>query len=93
MAPSQAAINTLTPDSARQYRGATRHFLIYLGEHYPAACSLNQLRRDPHILGWFAHLRSQTAPLTQGVYIRRLLSLRCILRNWPGVLSFPIWHI
>jgi integrase len=79
----------LTPDSARQYRGATRHFLIYLGEHYPAACSLNQLRRDPHILGWFAHLRSQTAPLTQGVYIRRLLFLRCILQELAWSAQLP----
>ena len=56
----------LTPDSSRQYRGAARHFLIYLGEDYPAVCSLNQLRRDPHILGWFAHLRSHTPPLGAG---------------------------
>ena len=41
----------LAPDSARQYRGAARHFLIYLGEDHPAVCSLDQLRRDPHILG------------------------------------------
>src|SRR5260370_29448762 len=31
------------------------------GEDYPAVCLLNQLRRDPHILGWFAHLRSHPA--------------------------------
>ena len=47
----QRAIESLTaalsPDSARQYRGAARHFLIYLGEDHPAVCSLNQLRRDP----------------------------------------------
>ena len=37
----------LVPDSVRAYRCAARHFLIYLGEHHPAVCSLNQLRRDP----------------------------------------------
>jgi integrase len=79
----------LTPDSARQYRGATRHFLIYLGEYYPAVCTLNQLNRDPHILGWFAHLRSQTPPLTQGVYIRRLLFLRCILQELAWGVQLP----
>ena len=81
----QRAIESLTaalaPDSARQYRGAARHFLIYLGEDYPAVCLLNQLRRDPHILGWFAHLRSHTPPLAQAVYVCRLLFLRSILEE------------
>ena len=35
----QRAIESLTaafsPDSARQYRGTARHFLIYLGEDHP----------------------------------------------------------
>ena len=79
----QRAIESLTaalaPDSARQYRGAARHFLIFLGEDYPAVCSLNQLLRDPHILGWFANLRSHTPPLAQAVYVCRLLFLRSIL--------------
>src|SRR5579864_817152 len=71
----------LTPDSSRQYRGAARHFLLYLGEDYPAVCSLNHLRRDPHILGWFANLRSHTPPLAQAVYVCRLLFLRSILEE------------
>jgi len=71
----------LTPDSVRQYRGATRHFLLYLGEDHPAVCSLTQLHRDPHILGWFAHLRSHTPPLAAAVYVCRLLFLRSILQE------------
>ena len=59
----QRAIDSLTaalaPASARQYRAVARYFLIYLGEQHPAVGSLNQLRRDPHILGWFVDLRSQ----------------------------------
>jgi hypothetical protein len=53
------AVESLTaaqvPNSARQYRGTARDFLIYLGDDHPAVGSLNQLRRDPHILGWFTH--------------------------------------
>jgi hypothetical protein len=53
----QRAVESLTaalaPESHRQYRGAARYFLIYLGEDHPAVCSLDQLRRDPHILGWY----------------------------------------
>ena len=77
------------PDSARQYRGAARHFLIYLGEDHPAVCSLNQLRRDPHILGWFAHLRSHTPPLAQAVYVCRLLFLRSILEELAWTAQLP----
>jgi len=89
----QRAIESLTaalaPDSARQYRGAARHFLIYLGEDYPAVCLLNQLRRDPHILGWFAHLRSHTPPLAQAVYVCRLLFLRSILQELAWTAQLP----
>jgi len=89
----QRAIESLTaalaPDSARQYRGAARHFLICLGEDYPALCSLNQLRRDPHILGWFTHLRSHTPPLAQAVYVCRLLFLRSILEELARTAQLP----
>ena len=51
----QRAIDSLTlglsPASARQYRAVARSFLIYLGDQHPTVDSLNQLRRDPHILG------------------------------------------
>jgi site-specific recombinase XerD len=79
----------LSPDSARQYRGAARHFLIYLGEEHPAVCLLNQLHRDPHILGWFAHLRSHTPPLAQAVYVCRLLFLRSILEELARTAQLP----
>jgi site-specific recombinase XerD len=79
----------LAPDSARQYRGATREFLIYLGEDHPTVASLNQLRRDPHILGWFAHLRSHTPPLAQSVYVCRLLFLRSILQELAWTAQLP----
>ena len=79
----------LSPDSARQYRGAARHFLIYLGEDHPAVCLLNQLHRAPHILGWFAHLRSHTPPLAQAVYVCRLLFLRSILEELARTAQLP----
>ena len=83
------AVESLTaaqaPDSARQYRGTARNFLIYLGDHHPAVSSLNQLRRDPHILGWFTHLRS----LAPAVYISRLMRLRCILEELAWTAQLP----
>jgi integrase len=89
----QRAIESLTaalaPDSARQYRCASRYFLIYLGEDHPAVYSLDQLRRDPHILGWFAHLRSHKPPLATAVYVCRLLFLRSILQELAWSAQLP----
>lgn len=79
----------LAPASHRQYRGAARYFLIYLGEDHPAVCSLDQLRRDPHLLGWYAHMRSQNPPLSPAVYICRLLLLRCILQELAWTAQLP----
>jgi integrase len=76
-------------DSARPYRGTVRNFLIYLGDHHPAVCSLEQLRRDPHILGWCTHLRSQTPPLATAVYINRLTHLRRILEELAWTAQLP----
>ena len=85
----QRAVESLTAaqvwDSARQYRGTARDFLIYLGENHPDVTSLNQLRRDPHILGWFTHLRS----LAPAVYISRLMRLRCILEELAWTAQLP----
>ena len=83
------AVESLTSaqvhNSARQYRGTARDFLIYLGDEHPAVCSLDQLRRDPHILGWFTHLRS----LAPAVYISRLMRLRCILEELAWTAQLP----
>jgi site-specific recombinase XerD len=87
------AVESLTAglayDSARQYRGTVRNFLIYLGDDHPAVGSLGQLRRDPHILGWFNHLHSRTPQLATAVYISRLMHLRCILEELAWTAEFP----
>jgi integrase len=87
----QRAVESLTaalaPNSARKYRGTARCFLIYLGEEFAAVSSLEQLRRDPHILGWFAHLRSHR--LAPAVYIAQLLLLRCILEELAWTAQLP----
>ena len=94
----QRAIDSLTPGlapaSVRQYRAVARSFLIYLGEQHPAIDALNQLRRDPHILGWFVDLRSNhLVPavyiLVPAVYIARLLLMRCILQELAWDAQLP----
>ena len=78
----------LHPDTTRHYRGTARNFLTHLAKDHPELCSLDQLRRDPHILGWMSRLRSQSPPLAAASCINRLIQLRCIFNElaWTGQL-------
>ena len=72
---------SLSPDTVRGYRAATRSFLRYLGADHPEICSLQQLRRDPHLLGWLAHLRSRTPPIVMATHVNNVIRLRHILEE------------
>ena len=71
----------LNPETTRHYRGTVRNFLTYLGAHHPQVTRLDQLCRDPHILGWMANRRAQTPPLATASYINLLIALRSILNE------------
>jgi hypothetical protein len=71
----------LNPESIRHYHGTARNFLSYLGAHHPGVNRLDQLRREPHILGWMSSLRSQVPPLVTASYMGRLIALRPILNE------------
>jgi integrase len=79
----------LSPASDRQYRGTARKFLSYLGDDHPEVCSLQQLRRDPHILGWLARLRSQTPPLATASCISLLIHLRSLFNELAWTEHLP----
>lgn len=51
--------------------------------------SLDQLRRDPHALGWMSRLRSQARPLTTISCINLLIRLRCILYELAWTEQLP----
>jgi len=72
---------SLSPDTVRGYRAVTRSFLRYLGADHQEIHSLKQLRRDPHILGWLAHLRSQTPPIVLATHVNNVVRLRHILEE------------
>ena len=59
----------LSLDTTRHYRGTARNFLSYLGADHPEVQRLDQLRREPHILGWMSRLHSQTPALATESYI------------------------
>jgi len=71
----------LSPDTTRHYRGTVRNFLSYLAVHHPEIKHLDQLRRDPHILGWMSRLHAQKPPLATGSYINLLVALRAIVND------------
>jgi site-specific recombinase XerD len=79
----------LSPETTRQYRGVARNFLLYLADKYPEVDSLEQLRRDPHILGWLTHLRSHQPPLAAISWIIRILCLRGILQHLAWTAQIP----
>src|SRR6202521_2090511 len=79
MARAVESLSTaLSPATTRNYNIAVRSFLVYVGATYPEVTRLEQLRRDPHILGWMASLRAQSPPLATTTCIGRFIALRAI---------------
>ena len=72
---------TLRPDTVSGYGGATRRFLSYLRTAFPRVRRLSQLRRDPHLLGWFRSLCEQQPPLSNKTRTNLLLCLRRLLED------------
>ena len=87
-------VAALNPDTARHYRWTARKFLTYLGDDHPDVNSLRLLRRQPHILGWMSHLRSQKPPLVTASFINLQITLRCIFNElaWTHEL-FELAHL
>jgi len=70
---------TLRPRTADQYRSTVRHFLAYLRAAFPQLRRLSQLRRDPHLLGWFRWLSERQPPLSNRTRSNHLIRLRRLL--------------
>jgi integrase len=91
--PFQQAAASLTTalgeSSVCEYLGTVHRFLTYLGAHHPEVRSLEQLRRDPHILGWLTNLRSQTPPLAKLTLVLRIVRLRRLLGELAWTHELP----
>jgi integrase len=91
---AESVTTSLSDASVTSYRGTVRHFLTYLGAEYPEVHTLDQLRREPHILGWLALLRSQNPPLAAitranyVIYLRRMLEELAWTQQLP-----PLTHL
>lgn len=93
MSPSKASLEqifeahiqtlalTLRRDTVTNYRCVARRFLGYLRTAFPQVRRLCQLRRDPHLLGWFRWLCEQDPPLANKTRSDYLLRLRRLLED------------
>jgi integrase len=79
----------LSYESIRSYRGTVRNFLSYLGTAHPEVQRLDQLRREPHILGWVSRLHAQVPPLGTPSFIIRLITLRSLLNELAWTEQLP----
>jgi site-specific recombinase XerD len=70
---------TLRPGTITFYRRLARQFLLYLHTAFPEVCQLSQLRRHPHLLGWFHSLCERKSPLRNETRSHLLISLRRLL--------------
>jgi site-specific recombinase XerD len=77
----QTLTTTLRPHTISTYRGAARRFLSCLQTDFPQVLGLSELRRDPHLLGWFRCLGEQDPPLSHLNRQKCLLKLRRLLRD------------
>jgi len=73
----QTLATTLQPQTVLAYGSALNQFLDYLHIAFPKVRHLSQLRRDPHLLGWFRWLCEQDdPPLSSATRRRYLIQLR-----------------
>jgi len=78
----RALATTLSRGTVANYRATARRFLSYLHANFPRVRRLSQLRRDPHLLGWFRCLCDQNPPLSNKTRVMYLLCLRRLLQDF-----------
>jgi integrase len=92
---------TLQPFTVVKYQYVARRFVGYLRATFPEVRRISQLRRDPHMLGWFRWLCELRPPVGNHTREQRLLCLRRLLddltaqghRLQPGLIireDFPV---
>jgi site-specific recombinase XerD len=72
----QILATTLQHSTLNNYRCTIRRFLSYLHAEFPQVQRLSQLRRDPHLFGWFRSLCEQHRPLSNKTRQQYMFCLR-----------------
>jgi len=77
----QSLALSLRPHTVSHYRTVSRCFLSYLHSAFPQVRRLSQLRRDPHLLGWFRWLCERQPPLCNATHCGYLIALRRLFHD------------
>jgi site-specific recombinase XerD len=72
---------TLRPSTIEGYRSTRNRFLTFLSAAFPHLLQPSELRRDPHLLGWFRAQCDQQPPLSPKTRHNYLLCLRRLLED------------
>lgn len=72
---------TLRPRTALGYHTSIDNFLRYLATRYPQIHKLEQLRRDPHLLGWIHYLAARDPALSKATRTAYMLHVRRLLND------------
>lgn len=86
---AESLTTSLTVHSTHYYQCTGRYFLNTLDAQYPRVDSLEKLRRDPHVLGWFTLLRSRQPSLAKMTYSHYVIRLRRILEELAWTHGIP----
>ena len=86
---AESLTTALGESSIAEYLGTVHLFLTYLSTFHPQVRSLEQLHRDPHILGWLAQLRSHMPPFAKFTLAARIVRLRRLLEELAWTQQLP----
>jgi integrase len=84
------SVTTSMSDSSKgRYRTTAEYFLRFLAKHHPRVRNLEQLRRDPHILGWLQYLSARKPPLFKSTRSLHVISLRRLTEELAWLHELP----
>jgi len=86
---AESLTTALGDASQRQYLATWRGFLRYLKAHHRDVRTLEQLERDPHVLGWLTELKKRTPPLAKNTRAIVIIRLRRIFEDLAWTQRVP----
>jgi site-specific recombinase XerD len=85
----QSVTTSMSASSKGRYRTTAEYFLHYLNRHHPDVRTLEELRPDPHIMGWLTWLSSQKPPLVNSTRSLHVISLRRLMEELAWLHDLP----
>jgi integrase len=86
---AESLTTALGDGSQRHYLATWRGFLRYLKAHHRDVRTLEQLERDPHVLGWLTELKLRTPPLAKNTRAIVIIRLRRMFEDLAWTQRVP----